>query len=159
MASMTGSSARVSFKHRSLSRLAGAALASILVVAAHPARAACPGDGSWSVERELRRAQVVFIGTPTAEWPSPGADAPGGWKAGTSYRVRVDEILRGARRKHVDLFSENGSGRFDMTIGTQYVVFASSCQGRLYAYARGNSGPVAESSKVLAQVRKLTSRR
>ena len=135
-----------------------AALTMLLAGAASPALAVCPGDGSWSVERELRLAQVVFIGTPVSERSDHGSDVAGSWKAGTFYRVRVDEVLRGARRKHVDLFSENGSGRFDMKIGDQYVVFASSCQGRLYAYSRGNSGPVAESSKVLGQVRKLTKR-
>lgn len=135
-----------------------AALTLILAAAAGPALAACAGDGSWSVERELRRAQLVFIGTPVSERSDHGSDVPGSWKAGTFYRVKVDEVLHGARRKQVDLFSENGSGRFDMAIGTQYLVFASSCQGRLYAYARGNSAPLADSAKALAHVRKLTKR-
>ena len=137
-------------------RLIRLAIGAALICVASQAVAACPGDDWWTVEQERLQAQFVFVGTPEAEWADPGA---GGWIAGTFYRLKVERIISGTPINSVDLFSENSSGRFPMRIGVPYLVFASSCDGRLYAYSRGNSGTLQRSQEVLAQVMRLESKR
>jgi hypothetical protein len=53
-------------------------------------------------------------------------------------------------------------GRGEWIAGTFYrlrLVFASSCMGRLYAYAKGNSGVLRESQHVLAQATQARAQR
>ena len=131
----------------------------ILMSTAFPAMSACSDGDWWPVEREAREARFVFVGTPIAEWPDPGVEGRGQWIAGTFYRLRVESVVDGAPIALVDLFSENSSGRFEMEIGVPYVVFASSCKDRLYAYAKGNSGALRESQQVLAQAIRIRTAR
>jgi len=119
------------------------------------ANAACSDGDWWSVAREYREAHLVFIGEVVAERPDPG---DGHWIAGTFYRLKVNEVFRGTARGQIDLFSENSSGRFPMRRGVDYLVFASMCENRLFAYAKGNSETVAASTTNLNKVRQLSAR-
>ena len=74
----------------------------------------------WSVE--FRQAQAVLIGTAAAEKNLPDPDNPGFW-AGTLYTLRVDARLKGDVGSSVEVFSENSSGRFPLTVGSRYVLF------------------------------------
>jgi hypothetical protein len=131
------------------------ALFAVLTSVANYAIADCPGGDWWSVEHEYRQAQFVFVGVPVSDWPDPGID---GWIAGDFYRLKVQRVFGGAPLDYVNLFSENSSGRFPMNVGTPYLVFASFCGDRLYAYSRGNSGTLREKQRLVAEIVQLTAR-
>jgi len=96
----------------------------------------------------------VVIARVISEWEDAGV---GQWIAGTFYRLEVKRSLRGSPKTHIDLFSENSSGRFPMEKGVQYLVFVSSCENRQYAYAKGNSIELSKAGMTLAKVKKLSS--
>jgi len=121
------------------------------------AMCACPDGNWWSIEQEARDSKFVFVGTPVAEWPGVGDRSH--WIEGTIFRLRVERVIGGTPLALVDLFSEESSGRFPMEKGISYLVFASSCGGRLYAYAKGNSGMLAESRDSLRQAIKIRGER
>jgi len=74
----------------------------------------------WDVE--FRQSQVVLIGTVGSERNIPDPDNPGSW-TGTVYKLRVNTLLKGTVGHSVQVFSENSSGRFPLTVGSRYVLF------------------------------------
>jgi len=108
----------------------------IAVVASSPANAYC-GLGNPSIEQEYRDSAVVLRGRAVSEKSVPKAGAT---EEGTLYTLSVTEPLKGKVSKTIQVFSENSSGRFPMSSGEQYLVFASSEQGRLSIDNCGNSG-------------------
>jgi hypothetical protein len=110
------------------------------------------GRGNPSIEQEFEDSDVVLRGLVTAE---SHAAAAGSFEDGTFYTVSVAEALRGKVGKTLRLFSENSSGRFQMTKGREYILFASMEQGRLSVDNCGNSGELPGSAAVLVAARKL----
>ncbi|MBI1175811.1 hypothetical protein GC207_00065 [bacterium] len=84
-----------------------------------------------------------------------------GFIQGTFYKVRVDEILKGSPPREVGIYDENSSGRFPMTVDTQYLLFAyeGTFEGltglHLAISSSGNSGMLTQTNKTLEEVRKL----
>jgi hypothetical protein len=73
----------------------------------------------------------------------------------------IEEIvsLRGKVSCTVELFSENSSGRFPMTVGTTYVVFAYRALGRTMVDSCGNSGPLPEKAEARGERSRSAARR
>jgi hypothetical protein len=74
----------------------------------------------WNVE--FRHSQAVLIGTVGSERNIPDPGNPGFW-TGTVYKLKVDALLKGTVGDSVEVFSENSSGRFPLTVGSRYVLF------------------------------------
>jgi hypothetical protein len=121
------------------------------LVGAQAAFAVCT-YGDLSVEEELRKSLAVFVGRVLSEEFTPASKD---YLEGTTYIVMVEEVFRGSPAKEVGLFSENSSGRFPMTVGFVYLVFASDELGRLTVYNCGNSGEISEKAEALSVLRKL----
>lgn len=117
---------------------------------------------SWkrhlSVEEEFTNSISVFVGTVVASRRIVDKD---GFIQGTFYKVRVDEALKGTSPATVEMFDENSSGRFPMSAGVRYFLFAyqapfDGIQGLHLAISnRGNSGMLKNSKRELAIVREL----
>jgi hypothetical protein len=112
------------------------------------------------VTTEFRQSDVVFVGKVTsARQLSP--EPSDGSSLGTSYQLEVIEQFRGESRHTVLVFSENDSGRFEMSVGETFLLFArfdpKTLVGPAYGvYNCGFSGVARASPKTLAIVRKLT---
>lgn len=114
-----------------------------------------------TVSEEFQSSTLVFIGKVVAEEKvhSVGED----FFDGINYRIEVAEILRGRTPKTITVFSKDSSGRFPMSIGTSYLVFALLEQGLLAGYPVyvisncGNSGPLSELAAKINAVRRLVS--
>jgi hypothetical protein len=104
-------------------------------------------------EKEAREAYAVVIGTVVGvkEGPAPLEGEEG---EGTVYQLRVEETLRGHRRKTFALFSENTSARFPMEVGRTYLVFVHKRDKTFFATNCGSSGELSERSQLLGQLRK-----
>ncbi len=122
---------------------------------AMPAFAKCPDGEWWSIEHEFRTAKTVFVGEMISEKLDEGVEGNNHWLDGTFYRLRVKQVLRGKPIRFIELYSENSSGRYRMERGTAYLVFASLCQGRYYAYAKGNTQLHATSKAALKSIKRL----
>jgi hypothetical protein len=135
-------------------RLGIAAALTLVVV---PVAAVCV-NGFPSVEDEYKQSDMVFIGHVVSEEPEP--EDPPRYLEGTTYTVRVDEVLRGKPSPTLRLFSENSSGRFPMEVGGKYLLFLHrDPRERDGVDNCGNSGLVAERAEALQTVQRLRSKR
>ena len=66
---------------------------------------------------------------------------------GDMYTIKVEEVFRGKLPRTVELFSENSSGRFLMTVGAKYILFIYREHGRLMVDNCGNSDLLTEGSR------------
>jgi hypothetical protein len=110
------------------------------------------GRGHPSPRQEFAASKLVFTGTVVDSTLVPDS---GSWMDGTMYRVRAVEAFRGKPDSVLTVFSENSSGRFPMTVGTEYLIFAYSNGGRLLIDDCGSSGPVTQARNALTAVRRL----
>jgi hypothetical protein len=111
-----------------------------------------------TVEEEFNDSKCVFVGKVVNARRVLDLD---GFIQGTSYTVRVEELLKGSLTKQVEIYDENSSGRFPMRVGVKYLLFAhenhfEGVEGLHLAIDNcGNSGTLRQTRKVLATVRKL----
>jgi hypothetical protein len=131
-----------------------AAAAALLLLHPAAADALCSGAG---VDREYREADVVVRALVVAETrvaddePSPAWRARwGDYSPVMLHRLRVLEIFKGRPGPAVTLFQEGTSGRFDVDMGSEYLIFlnydrplrrrGSAARGAMYVrYACGQS--------------------
>jgi len=123
-----------------------------------PALADC--SRRTNVETEFYQSDLVFVGKVTsAKQLSP--EPPDGSSLGTSYQLSVVEQFRGESKHSVLIFSENDSGRFEMSVGETFLLFArfnpKTLVGPAYwVYNCGFSGVARASPKTLTIVRNLS---
>jgi len=111
-------------------------------------------NGHPTVEAEFAESEAVFVGTVVSERTEP----PAGdryFDDGTTYTVRVDDVVRGRLEKIVRIFSENSSGRFPMEPRRKYLLFVNTEHGRMKVDSCGNSELFNPESKTLKTVRQL----
>jgi hypothetical protein len=79
----------------------------------------------------------------------------------TTVRCIGFESLRrsGKLGNEAEIFSENSSGRFPMTVGAKYLLLIYAAQGRMHVDYCGNSGLVSERGPELQQVERLAAKR
>jgi len=99
---------------------------SALLLAGTTIHAVCL-NGHPSVAEEYKAANAVVAATVVAERLIPSAEAD--FYDGTLYRIRVDKIFRGSVGDSAEIFSENSSGRFPMTVGAKYLLFIHTGTG------------------------------
>jgi hypothetical protein len=110
-------------------------------------------NGHPSVAKEYKTAKAVIVATVLAERLIPSADNE--FYDGTVYRIRVDRVFRGNLGKQAEIFSENSSGRFPMTVGAKYLLFIYTASGRMQVDYCGNSGLLSKRGTELQQVERL----
>ena len=112
-----------------------------------------------TVAEEFSHSSTVLVGKVVTEEKVNAAGED--YFDGVNYQLNVSEVLRGENIKNITLFSENSSGRFPMTVGKSYLVFASVEHGLLPGYpvlavsSCGNSGLLSESRPKLQKARHL----
>ena len=110
-------------------------------------------EGHPSVRAEFQKSLMVVIGTALAEQPTVDAE---GFLTLTTYRVKVDEVLRGKPGDTVTVVSQNDTGRFPMDIGVQYLLFIFHGEKGLAVDNCGNSGSVREARDAVRVTRHLS---
>jgi hypothetical protein len=123
----------------------------VLISTAGLAHSYCP-DPHPSLEKEFASSAVVFVGTVLSERSTIESD---GFYDGTTYTLQVEEIFRGMAGQTIDIFSENSSERFPMTVGSRYIVFGYSQGGRIQIDYCGHTGVLPEKSSILKKLREL----
>jgi hypothetical protein len=74
---------------------------------------------------------------------------------GKIYGLTVEKAFRGNPGPTLELFDENTSGRFDMSVGTKYLLFVYEEHGRLRVDNCGHSAKLSMSGATIKQVEKL----
>ena len=110
-------------------------------------------EGHPSVRTEFQKSFLVVIGTALAEQPTVDAD---GFIALTTYRVKVDEVLRGMLADTLSVVSQNDSGRFPMDVGVQYLLFIFHGEKGLTVDNCGNSNAVRQAREAVRLARQLS---
>jgi hypothetical protein len=116
-----------------------------------PASAACRQPDP-KVCAEFFKSDVVFVGTVLAlrTVPTKGDFYDGWW-----YRLRVRKMFRGPDRETVEVFTENSSVRFPLTVGNEYLLFAKDFGGRLEIAHCGNSGLLSQSLQEIQEIEQI----
>jgi hypothetical protein len=129
----------------------------LLVLHASPAWTACSGA---SVDQEYREADVVVRARVLAGRRIHGGDEPSRtWRARWGeytpvmlHRLRVSQVFKGQPGPSINLFQEVTSGRLEVDVGQDYLIFlsyirpyrsrGSAARGAMYVrYACGQSRP------------------
>ena len=119
-------------------------------------RAVCL-NGHPSVAEEYKAAKAVIAATVVAERLIPSAEAD--FYDGTLYRIQVDKTFRGSLGESAEIFSENSSGRFPMTVGAKYLLFVHTGTAGMRVNYCGNSGLLPKRRKELKQIERLAAKR
>lgn len=128
---------------RKLSLLAWAALCFAI-----PCAGVCPQPNP-SVACEFMNSDAVFVGTVISARPvPPSGEEYDGWL----YDLTVQKLFRGPRDKVIEVFTENSSGRFPLDVGKQYLLFASTTNGRLEITNCGNSAALPKADEAIRRL-------
>jgi hypothetical protein len=114
-------------------------------------------NGHPSVAEEYRVAKAVVVATVLARQLVPSVEDDS--YDGTMYRIRVDRRFRGSLGDEAEIFSENSSGRFPVTVGARYLLFIHTGSGRMQVDYCGNSGLLSERGKELKEIERLAGKR
>jgi hypothetical protein len=130
------------------------ALALSFAFSAGAAGAACPPElaHQYTAKAELARADAVATVWVESAQSVPGSDLPD-YSGGIFHVVRVDETIKGELPSRFVIFSARDSGRFDMEVDRQYLVFVSRQDMVWRVDACGNSGEARLREPVLAEIR------
>jgi hypothetical protein len=124
----------------------------ILSLAWSPAVFSVCLNGNPSIEQEFSQSVIVCVGRVISEKFTPESKD---YFEGSTYRIAIQEVFRGSPKKPIQVFSENSSGRFPMTVGSSYLIFIHKELGRLQVDNCGNSGELSKSANVLSILRKM----
>jgi hypothetical protein len=111
-------------------------------------------NGNPSVTYEFRQSKAVVVATVIAEKQVPSTQ-DGYFLDGTTYRVRVDRAFKGNASASLDVFTENTSGRFDMLVGSKYLLFIYEEHGRLSIDNCGHSGIASKRAATIQEIARL----
>ena len=126
-------------------------LAILLIGLVWPSSPACV-DGRPSVVNEYNSSPLIFTGEVVSEEATEESED---YIDGTTYKLKVIELIRGTDNQFVDIFSENSSERFPMRIGNKYVLFVYESEERIQVDNCGNSGILSKNNTTLATLREL----
>jgi hypothetical protein len=97
------------------------------------------------------RSDAVFLATVLSENQVVSGDDVEGWR----YRVRVKRSFRGATSGTVEVYTENTSARRTLTVGRDYLLFASNANGELLIAS--DCGPASDDARTAANIREIQS--
>jgi hypothetical protein len=97
---------------------------------------------------------MVVVASVVEEQPV-GAMPDGYFLEGKLYELTVEKAFRGNPGPTIELFDENTSGRFDMSVGTKYLLFVYEEHGRFRVDNCGHSAEFSKSGATVKQVEKL----
>jgi hypothetical protein len=106
---------------------------------------------------EYTHSDAVLLVTPLRVKQVPENNIQGDpyGDGGEIYTLRVDEVLKGTPSESFEVFSGNNSGRFPMSVGSQYIVFVNFTQKPYAINSCGNSGLVSVSESLISSLQKL----
>lgn len=114
----------------------------------------CPNNyKTRSVQEEYRSSQCVLI---VEVLSKEGILDTEGFFSHYKYELSVQKRFKGKCPKTLTIMDENDSGRFDMTIGKQYLIFIEDMNSIDIASCCGNSGLLADKKAVVAELNKLS---
>jgi hypothetical protein len=126
----------------------------LAALAADPVQAVCPVPAPKACN-EFFKSDAVLIGRVESE---RAIDEEGDFVAGWLYRVRVSRSLRGTPASSVEIFTENASARLRLSVGKDYILFASRGDaGRFDVDSCGSSGLVDAKADVIEMLKQIPS--
>ena len=127
-------------------------LAYALLLTPLPSFGFCP-QPEPRVACEFYNSDAVFVSAViSARAVTPrGAAELDGWL----YKLSVQELFRGPRTRTIDVFTEDSSGRFTLSVGGKYLLFAGNFEGRLAITSCGNSAELSEAQDAIRELRRL----
>jgi hypothetical protein len=130
-------------------------LALLVSASATQARACAPErDAEYVLSAELARVDAVATVWVESAQSVPGPEGDlGEYTGGIFHFVRVDEVLKGTLPQRFAVFSDRNSGRFDMEVDREYLVFLYRDDPVWFVDACGNSGEARLREHVLARLR------
>jgi hypothetical protein len=117
------------------------------------AQAVCV-NGHPTIASEFQHSKAVVLATVIRSKQLPETQ-DGSFLDGIMYQVKVERHFKGSDSATLDIFSENSSGRFEMTSGETYLLFAYENDGRLSVDNCGHSGVASKSASAIQRVTKL----
>ncbi len=121
------------------------------------AQAVCV-NGHPSIASEFQQSKAVVVATVIGSKHVPETQE-GDFLDGTMYEVKVERRFKGIDSPTLDIFSENSSGRFEMTTGETYLLFLYEDHGRLSVDNCGHSDLASKSTRAIQQVTRMAHRK
>ena len=128
----------------------------IIVFGAATTRAVCV-NGHPSIPAEFHSSKMVILGK-IVGMKAVRETQDNYFLEGTMYQVDVQKRFKDGGAAAFEIFSENSSGRFNMSPGESYLLFVYEEHGRLMVDNCGNSGLESKSADTIRQVKKLAHR-
>jgi hypothetical protein len=111
-------------------------------------------NGHPSIASEFQHSKAVVLATVIGIKQLPETQ-DGNFLDGIMYQVKVQRRFKGSNPPTLDVFSENSSGRFEMTAGEAYLLFLYEDHGRLSVDNCGHSGVASKSTSAIEQITKM----
>ena len=125
----------------------------ILLVLPNISLAVCMG-GNPSVAEELSKASLVFTGKVREVYPV--LDKVENFVEGYVYFIETNEFLKGTNIPVAVVYSENSSGRFDMEVGKEYLLFTENYENPITINNCGNSALFSVSKETILTIKNLS---
>lgn len=106
-----------------------------------------------TVAEELKDSVAVFIGRVVRIRKAPKLCPDPGW----TYSLKVKKVFRGNLGDHVEVSTENNSGRLPLEMGRDYLLFVKESCGPLMIYGGcGHSAPAERAKSVVRELETVT---
>ncbi len=103
-----------------------------------------------TVSCEFLNSEAVFVGAVISTQSEP---SQGEYTDGWLYDLTVQELFRGPQTNTIEVFTGNDSARFPLELGKQYLLFASTYEGRLVITCCGNSALASDAQATIERLR------
>ncbi len=102
---------------------------------------------------EYFHRDLVVVGTVESQREVP--DEEPGFVKGWAYRLRVRKVFKGPTVETVEIFTENASARFPLTVGGDYLLFASRRDGAWAIDSCSLSQPLSEAQEIIRELERV----
>lgn len=116
----------------------------------------CP-EPHASVACEFLNSDAVFTGKVISIRPIKEQ----GWPTGWYYRLSVLRLFRGPKKKVIEVYTGNDSGRYPLDLGKEYLIFASMAhdanpnKGELTIYNCEDNELLSDAGKLISEAEKI----
>lgn len=127
----------------------------IFIIISNTTFAACfPEFIDYSLEAEIEKSSFIVVATPTEQRWIDDKEEPD-FYSGSTYKLNVTEVLKGANQLEIELYDPNNSGRFAPEIGEQYLMFLIKTENGYSADYCGNSGKLKDKQELVETLKAL----